>query len=79
MHTGSMICREAEELDLDTYLAQGPLVVEWADRIQNALPGEYFQTMLRWVRDELREFTFTAHGPRYQKMLDRLRSRIFAV
>ncbi|HUF39921.1 MAG TPA: tRNA (adenosine(37)-N6)-threonylcarbamoyltransferase complex ATPase subunit type 1 TsaE [Anaerolineales bacterium] len=29
---------EAEDLDIDTLLATGPLVVEWPDRIRTALP-----------------------------------------
>ena len=31
---------EAEELDLDTMLARGPLLIEWADRIRDILPAD---------------------------------------
>lgn len=70
---------EADDLDLDTLLATGPMVVEWADRIEAALPDEHLRIACRWIGDERRELVFTAHGPRYQTLLDTFRQRAFAV
>ena len=45
---------EAWDLDLDTLLESGPLVIEWADRIQSALPAERLWVTLRWA-DEIKQ------------------------
>lgn len=71
--------REAEDLDLDAILDTGPLVVEWAERILAALPQDYLKVNLRWVDDEQRDLTFTAHGERFQKLLAVLRKQVFGV
>lgn len=71
--------REAEDLDLDAMLNTGPLVIEWAERIQGALPQDHLQVNLRWVDDEQRDLTFTAYGERFQKLLALLRKQVFGV
>lgn len=68
---------EAEGLDLDELLANGPLVVEWAPRIQEALPGENLNIYLTHVEEEQRRMTFTATGTYYEKLLEKLQDRIF--
>lgn len=70
---------EAIDLDLDDMLESGPLVVEWADRIQPALPKESLWVKMRWIDQEQRDLVFTAVGKRYQDMLARLRRQIFGV
>jgi tRNA threonylcarbamoyladenosine biosynthesis protein TsaE len=70
---------EADDLDLDTLLATGPLVIEWADRIEPALPDEHLMIACQWVDDHRREMVFTAQGPRYQEILDTFRQRVYAV
>ena len=71
--------QEAQDLDLDALLDNGPLVVEWADRIQEALPGERLWVTLSWIDDEDRDLLFTAHGQRHQALLVELRKRLFRV
>lgn len=71
--------KEAVDLDLDALLESGPLVIEWADRIQAALPAERFWVDLRWVDENQRDMVFTACGPRYQSLLVELRKQIFGV
>jgi tRNA A37 threonylcarbamoyladenosine biosynthesis protein TsaE len=70
---------EAEDLDLDAMLEAGPLVVEWADRIQAALPAEYLSISLSWIAEGQRDLLFAAHGGRYQEMLAFLRRQLFGV
>lgn len=71
--------REAEHLDLDAMLLHGPLVVEWADRINAALPEEKLLVNLEWISDEQRDLLFTAHGDRYQRLLVDVRRQLFGV
>jgi tRNA threonylcarbamoyladenosine biosynthesis protein TsaE len=68
---------EAEDLDLDTLMENGPLVVEWADRIQDVLPEDRLWVTLQWVDEEQRDMVFTAYGPHYHAMLIELRRQIY--
>ena len=70
---------EAEDLDLDALLESGSLVIEWADRIQSALPKERLWVVLHWVDENQRDIVFSASGPRYQALLIDLRKQIFGV
>jgi tRNA threonylcarbamoyladenosine biosynthesis protein TsaE len=70
---------EAIDLDLDLYLENGPLVVEWAERVRRALPDEYLQVRFNYVDTNQRDLMFTAHGARYQKMIDDLRQLVYGV
>ncbi|NPV55653.1 MAG: tRNA (adenosine(37)-N6)-threonylcarbamoyltransferase complex ATPase subunit type 1 TsaE [Anaerolineae bacterium] len=69
--------REAEDLDIDWMLAEGALVVEWAGRIQAALPDDGLWVTLRWMADEQRGMVFTPRGKRYEKMLADFRKTSF--
>lgn len=64
---------EAEDLDLDAMLSEGPLLVEWADRIMEALPGEYLLIHMEWFTEELRRMVITYQGDRYGRMLNHLK------
>jgi tRNA threonylcarbamoyladenosine biosynthesis protein TsaE len=64
---------EAEELDLDTMLAQGPLIVEWPERIDGLVPAENLWVKLEHVDEEEREMKFKSHGKRYDALLDVIR------
>jgi len=69
--------REAEELDLDNMIENGVLVVEWAERIEAALPSENLRITLRWVNANQRDLIFTPRGERYQALLSSLRTRVY--
>jgi tRNA threonylcarbamoyladenosine biosynthesis protein TsaE len=71
--------QQAEELDLEELISQGPLVVEWADRIQDALPQENLWITLRWIENQQRDLVITAHGARYQKILAGFRQKVYGV
>jgi len=70
---------EAEDLDLDALLEAGPLLIEWADRIQEALPQERLWVTLQWVDDNQRDMVFSARGSRYTGLLNDLRKHIYGV
>src|SRR5512142_489325 len=43
---------EAEELDLDGMLAQGPLLIEWPERIDGLVPSECLWIKFEYVDEE---------------------------
>jgi tRNA threonylcarbamoyladenosine biosynthesis protein TsaE len=65
---------EAEDLDLDRLISEGPLLVEWSDRIKDALPDEFLVVSMSWVSDEHRRLVFSFQGSRYGKLLDSLKN-----
>ncbi len=68
---------EAVDLDLDAMISQGPLLIEWADRIQSALPDDYLWMKMRLINDEQRDFIVNAKGKRHQEILKSFRSDIY--
>jgi tRNA threonylcarbamoyladenosine biosynthesis protein TsaE len=68
---------EAEELDMESYLEKGPLIVEWAERIRAALPDEHIWTTLTWVDDSQRDLVFAARGSRFENLLAGFRKRVY--
>ncbi|MCJ7533064.1 MAG: tRNA (adenosine(37)-N6)-threonylcarbamoyltransferase complex ATPase subunit type 1 TsaE [Anaerolineales bacterium] len=69
---------EAIDLDLDFMLATGPLVVEWAERVQEALPDEGLKVTLAYIDDVRRNLTFSAQGRRFEMMLKALRQQLWS-
>lgn len=67
---------EAEEMDIDTMLAQGPLIVEWPERIDGLVPHENLWIKLEHVDEEEREMKFKSHGKRYDQLLEIIRHAI---
>jgi len=68
---------EAEDLDLESLLESGSLLVEWAERISGVLPQERLTLELTWVADEQRNMVFIPHGRRYQDMMNEFRRLAF--
>lgn len=64
---------EAEELDLDSMLAQGPLLIEWPERINGLVPAERLWVKLEHIDAEEREMKFKASGKRYDDLLEIVR------
>lgn len=64
---------EAEELDLDTMLAQGALIIEWPERMEKLIPGERLWVQLEYVDEEEREMRFKSSGKRYDELLEVIR------
>ena len=75
---------EAEELDLDTMLNSGPLIIEWPERMSSVLPEERLWIKLDYQLEgsagqalgdadfELRAITLHAVGDRYMRLLNEL-------
>jgi tRNA threonylcarbamoyladenosine biosynthesis protein TsaE len=70
---------EAEDLDLDAMIESGPLVIEWADRIEAVLPAERLWVALSWVDVEQRDFVITAQGSRHTELLHDFREQVFGI
>ncbi len=68
---------EAIDLDLDTLIENGSMVVEWADRILSALPQEHLWVKLVYVEENQRDLLFSARGERYQLVLSTLRKGVY--
>ena len=60
---------EAEELDIDTMLMRGPLIVEWPERMQSVLPAERLWITLEYLDEDQRQFRFDARGARATELL----------
>jgi tRNA threonylcarbamoyladenosine biosynthesis protein TsaE len=67
---------EAEDLDLVLMLETGPLVVEWPERIESALPSERIWVKMRWTADEHRGMVFIPTGNRNERLLAQFRRQI---
>lgn len=63
---------EAEELDIETMLMQGPLIVEWPERMQSVLPAERLWIRLEYLDDSERQLHFEARGKRAVELLERI-------
>ena len=68
---------EAEELDLDSMLAQGALLIEWPERMDGLIPTERLWVNLEHIDDEERQMKFKATGRRYDELLEVIRHGTF--
>ena len=64
---------EAEELDLDSMLSQGPLLIEWPERLNGLVPNERLWVQLEHIDEEEREMKFKSSGKRYDGLLEIIR------
>jgi tRNA threonylcarbamoyladenosine biosynthesis protein TsaE len=68
---------EAEDLDLDLMMEKGALLVEWPERIREALPKECLSIGLRYVDEMQRGMVFSPHGEHYTVLLSHFRKLVF--
>lgn len=64
---------EAEDLDLQMLIADAPLLIEWPERILEALPNENLWVQMTWLADEQRGMVFRSNGKRYELMLEQIK------
>ena len=64
---------EAEQLDLDSMLAEGALIVEWPERMDGLIPAERLWVDIEHIDEETREMKFKSSGIRYDALLDVIR------
>ena len=68
---------EAEELDLDAMLSQGPLIIEWPERMEGLVPPENLWVNLEHIAEDEREMRFRASGDRYDALLEVVRKAAY--
>jgi tRNA threonylcarbamoyladenosine biosynthesis protein TsaE len=68
---------EAQDLDLESMLDQGPMIVEWAERVQSVLPDQGLWVHLKYIDDVQRDLMFSGRGQYYQDLLSRFRKIIY--
>jgi tRNA threonylcarbamoyladenosine biosynthesis protein TsaE len=68
---------DAQDLEINAMLERGPVVVEWADHIEDALPAENLWVNMRWVNPNQRDLIFNARGHYYQQLLAEFRKRVY--
>ena len=68
---------EAEHLDFERMLVQGPIVIEWAERIKSALPRQHLWIRLAFMDGEHRTMLLVPQGTRYEAMVEGLRRKIY--
>ncbi len=68
---------EAEHLDLDQMMVEGPLVIEWAERIKDALPEQHLWIRFAYSSVEHRTMLLRAQGTRYEALVEQLRRKIY--
>jgi tRNA threonylcarbamoyladenosine biosynthesis protein TsaE len=71
--------------DIDEFLALGPeeyfesdglVLIEWADRVAEGLPGEYLEIEITVTGANERRFEISARGERYAKAVDLLAKKL---
>ena len=70
---------EAEELDFERMLRRGPLLIEWAERIEDILPKERLWIHMKYLDDDIRSMTLKPVGKRYLDITSEFRRLCFGV
>ena len=69
---------ELVNIDYDEYLAaDGVVVIEWADRIPQAIPADALWITLRYLDGDCREMVFRAKGVRYKVIVEELQRKVY--
>ncbi len=71
--------QEAEELDFLSHLDQGPLVIEWAEKIEALLPAERLWLRLFHVAEERRRIEISPKGQHYLDLLSNFQEAVFGL
>jgi len=70
---------EAAELDIDSMLAEGALIVEWPERITPVLPLDELRINMDFIAEEQRQMRFKAKGSHHDQILSELQQALFGV
>ena len=68
---------EAEELDIGQMIDEGILIIEWPERIDEAISNERLNIKMHWMADEQRGMLFQPRGERYDKIMAEFRQSAF--
>jgi tRNA threonylcarbamoyladenosine biosynthesis protein TsaE len=70
--------KELVSIDYEEYLkGDGVVVIEWADKIPQAVPRESLWIRLRYLGVERREIVLLACGNRYERMIEELQRQVY--
>ncbi len=70
--------KELVSIDYDEYLAaDGVVVIEWADRIPQAIPPDALWITLRYLDGDCREMVLRAEGVRYKMIVEELQRKVY--
>jgi tRNA A37 threonylcarbamoyladenosine biosynthesis protein TsaE len=78
MHIGFPGALEAEDLDLEYMLENGPLIVEWPLRIMSALPEMHLWIDLQYINEQQRMLLIKPAGSTYKNIVLQLRKQVFS-
>lgn len=67
---------EAEELDLESMMAQGALILEWPERIRELIPEEHLWIQFEHAGDEVRQLRLEPQGKRYMDLVHQIREAV---
>lgn len=68
---------DAFNIDIENMYSSGTMVIEWPERIKEALPESYLWIDLTWVDEFQRRLVFTPIGDRYRSLLTAFRQKAF--
>ncbi len=63
---------EAAELDLESMMAQGALIVEWPERILDLIPEEHLWIQFEHAGEEVRQLRFEPQGKRFMDLVSQI-------
>jgi tRNA threonylcarbamoyladenosine biosynthesis protein TsaE len=70
--------KELLAIDFEGYIrGEGVVVIEWADRIPQAVPPDAFWITLRYRAADHREIVAQARGARYELLIEELQRRVY--
>jgi tRNA threonylcarbamoyladenosine biosynthesis protein TsaE len=70
---------DAEALDIDLLLQQGPVVVEWAEKIAGVLPGERLWLRMFATDENRRRIEVHPEGKMYEPKAEAFQEAVFGV
>ena len=68
---------DAFSLDIENMISNGALIIEWPERIKEAIPKEHLWIDLTWVDEFQRRMVFTPVGEKYRSKLSSFRQKAF--
>jgi tRNA threonylcarbamoyladenosine biosynthesis protein TsaE len=70
--------QELHEIGYEEYISEaGVAVIEWADRVRNAIPHESLWITLQYQGVEHREIMMQPQGDRYEKMIEEFKKKVY--